>query len=122
IIGDTNTQDQVTQTVTVNVSAVNDAPVLAVPGAQTVTEDVAKSITGITVTDVDADASGGVQLTLGVGHGNLTVTGSGSAVVGGNNSGAVTITGTTTDVNATLASLSYKPASNFNTLTTSESL
>jgi hypothetical protein len=113
IVGDANTDDQVTQTVTVTVAPVNDAPVLVVPGAQTATEDTAKAITGITVSDVDAGAAG-VSVTLAAGHGNLTVTAAGAAQVTNNNSGSVTIAGTTADVTTTLASLSYLPTLNYN--------
>ena len=117
-----NASDQRAGTVTVNIAPVNDAPTLQVPGHQTTPEDTAKAISGITVADVDADALGGVQLTLGVGHGNLHVTTSGAANVTGDDSGSVTITGLVADVNATVASLNYTPAQDFNTSTTPESL
>lgn len=113
IQGDTNVSDQRTQTVTVTVNPVNDAPTINVPGAQSTTEDTAKSISGITVADVDADASGGVQLTLNVGHGSLHATGSGAAVLSGNDTGTLTITGLVTDVNASVATLSYTPSLDF---------
>ena len=52
-------------TVAITVAAVNDAPVLTVPGAQTVNEDTLLSITGISVADVDA-ATGAVKITMSV--------------------------------------------------------
>ena len=44
-------------TVAITVSSVNDVPVNAVPGAQTVNEDTALSIGGISVNDVDGNLS-----------------------------------------------------------------
>src|SRR4030095_9246622 len=40
-------------TVAITVTAMNDAPVNTVPGAQTVNEDTALSIAGVSVSDVD---------------------------------------------------------------------
>ena len=46
-----------TATATINVNAVNDAPVATVPANIGVTEDVASDITGISFSDVDAGAN-----------------------------------------------------------------
>ena len=43
-------------TVAITVNAVNDPPVNAVPGAQSVNEDTAVPIAGVSVTDVDGTA------------------------------------------------------------------
>ena len=103
------------------VTAVNDAPVNAVPVSVTVTEDVLTPITGIQIADVDADPSS-VQVTLGVTNGTLLVN---DAVVGGltaldiagNGSGSVVLTGTLAQINATLADaagLQYLSILNYN--------
>ena len=60
--------------ITLNISAVNDAPVNTVPAAQTTNEDTSKAITGLSISDVDA-GSGTMTVTLGVTSGTLTVTG-----------------------------------------------
>ncbi|WP_040847892.1 autotransporter-associated beta strand repeat-containing protein, partial [Nitrospirillum viridazoti] len=92
-------------TSTVNITAVNTAPVLTVPGAQTLTDTLAH---GLSVSVADPDAGTGIEtVTLGAGKGNLAVTASGGANVTGSGTGSVTITGTLADVNATLASLTY---------------
>ena len=57
--------------VAITVAAVNDSPVLTVPGAKTVDEDTLLSITGISVADVDA-ATGAVKITMSVAQGRLT--------------------------------------------------
>src|SRR5262249_33671098 len=67
-------------TVTLTVSAVNDAPILAVPGPISVTEDTAATITGISVTDVDA-GTGTITVTLAVASGSLSASPSGSVAV-----------------------------------------
>ena len=56
-----------TDTVAITVTAVNDAPVNTVPGAQTVNEDTALSIAGVSVPDVDGNLA--TTLTVGQRHG-----------------------------------------------------
>ncbi|MBY0248397.1 MAG: DUF4347 domain-containing protein, partial [Nitrospiraceae bacterium] len=55
-----------TQIYTVNLNNVNDAPANVVPGAQTVAEDTALSIAGVSVTDVDGNLAT-TQLSVGNG-------------------------------------------------------
>ena len=111
-------------TVTIGVTAVNDAPVNAVPGAQTTAEDTAKAITGLSISDVDAGSSS-MTVTLAVTNGTLTVTG-GTAAIAGSGSNTVTLTGTSAQINATLgATVTYNPTANFSgsatlTMTTSD--
>ncbi|MEI8221879.1 MAG: hypothetical protein WCH91_14710, partial [bacterium] len=94
-------------------TAVNDAPVNTVGGAQAVSEDTALLISGISVNDVDGNLA---MTELSVTNGTLTVSLAGSATIsaGANGSGALTISGTEADINATLASLSYQGNPNFN--------
>ena len=53
--GDGTAQD--IDTVAITVNAVNDAPVNTVPGAQSVNEDTALPIAGVSVADVDSGRS-----------------------------------------------------------------
>ena len=87
----------------ITVTAVNDAPVNTVPGAQVVAEDTALNISGLSVNDVDGNLST-VQLT--VTQGTVTVTLSGGATIsaGANGTNTLTLSGTQADINATLAS------------------
>jgi hypothetical protein len=109
------------QSIAMTVTAVNNPPTLAVPGAQTVTEDtnLAFSAAGgnaITVGDVDAGASP-VQLTLSVSSGTLTLSGTtGLTFTTGTGTGDATMTfsGTLANVNAALNGLVYRGALNFN--------
>jgi len=95
-------------TVNVDISAVNDDPVNTVPGTQAIAEETTTAINGISIADVDA---GGANLTtrLQVSNGVVDVTLSGSATIsaGSNGTGDMTVQGSITDINDTLASLTY---------------
>ena len=100
-----------TATITINVAAVNDAPVNAVPVAQTTTEDTAKVITGVSVADVD---SLNLTTTLTVAHGTLGIVAGSGATVGGAGTGTVTLSGTAAQINAALAAITYNPVADYN--------
>src|SRR3984893_16206022 len=79
-----------------------------VPSSISVTEGQAFNFTGANaITISDPDAAGTITTTLSVLHGTLAATASGSAHVSNSGTGSVTITGSQTDINATLATLSY---------------
>ena len=111
--------DATANTFAIDVTAVNDAPTNSVPGAQTINEDGALTLSAafgncIQIADVDAGA-GTVTVTLSVAHGILTV-----AVVGGlsyvnNGTSSVIISGTVAAINNALSTaLTYDPAPNYN--------
>ena len=108
--------------VTLDVSAVNDAPAIVAPGSIAITEDVASALTGISFTDVDA-GSNPVTVTLAVNAGTLAaVTGSGVTV--GGSATTLTLSGTISDINSFInaSKVSFTNASNATgnvTLTTS---
>ncbi|MCP3878464.1 MAG: DUF285 domain-containing protein, partial [Sulfitobacter sp.] len=95
-------------TANVDIGATNDAPVNTIPGTQTIAEETTTAISGISIADSDA---GGANLTtrLQTSAGILNVTLSGSATIsaGTDGSGDLTIQGSITDINATLASVTY---------------
>ncbi|MEA2876326.1 MAG: hypothetical protein QOF14_1522 [Hyphomicrobiales bacterium] len=117
----------------VHVVAVNDGPVNTVPGSTVnATEDTPVSITGVSIADVDAVPQN-VQVTLHVDNGILDVNtavagGVTAAQVTGDTTGTVVVTGTTAQINATLADangLKYQGNLNFHstdtlTVTTSD--
>jgi VCBS repeat-containing protein len=100
----TVTSGGVTETATANVtvSAVNDAPVNAVPGSIAVTEDVASAITGISISDIDASGSN-VNVTLGVPAGTLAATSGGGVTVSGSGTGTLVLSGTQANINSFIA-------------------
>ncbi|HEY1604435.1 MAG TPA: hypothetical protein VGF77_02435, partial [Allosphingosinicella sp.] len=104
-------------TTTVNIDAVNDAPVNTVGGTVAATEDTAIHVTGVSISDVDADPLvATMTVTLSVSHGTLSVTAFGSVVIGGSGTATVTLTGTQNDINGLIAGnhLTYAPAANYN--------
>ncbi|MCG3128908.1 MAG: hypothetical protein CHACPFDD_03804 [Phycisphaerae bacterium] len=104
-----------TATVNVTIAAVNDAPVLTVPGAQVVVEDNDLVVSGISVSDVDV-GGGQIQLALSVSEGFLTLaTTSGLSFTSGdgNFDTAMTFRGTLVNVNAAVASVTYSPDLNY---------
>ena len=93
--------------VVINITAVNDAPVVNAPGAAlTATEQTNLNIhgAGFTVSDVD-EADAGATATLTVGEGNLTIVAgdSGISITSGNGTGAVVVSGTIAQINNLLA-------------------
>ena len=108
-----------TDMVSITVTAVNDAPINTVPGAQTTLEDNALVFSGskqISVNDSDiAETSGGkFTVSLTVLHGTLQLSSlTGLTITGGaDNTATVTFRGLPGDVNAALNGLIYTPVSN----------
>ena len=96
-----------------SVTAVNDAPVTTVPGAQEVVEDEtlvfgAGEDNAILVADVDA-VDDDVQVTLTVAHGTVMLGGIADVAVSGDGTAHVTLTGPVTAVNASLEGMTYRP-------------
>ena len=106
-----------TTSYTVNITGANDNPnqdpINTVPTAQTVNEDTPLSISGISVTDSDGNLA---TTQLSVLQGTLTVSLTGGATIssGTNGSSTLTLSGTETQINAALATLSYQGSSNYN--------
>ncbi len=104
-------------TTTVNVAAVNDAPVNTVPAnadLDTAFSNTAMSIAGVSIADVDA-GSGTMTVALSASNGGLTVSLAGGASVstGTNGTGSFTLSGTASQLNAALSTLSYKSNDGF---------
>jgi hypothetical protein len=112
--------DQSANTITIDVTAVNDGPVNTVPGAQSVDQNTNLSITGLSVGDIDA-GSGTITVALSVLHGSLNISsgvpgGLTSVGISGNGTGSVTLTGTLATIDATLSgtnAVTYKGAAGY---------
>jgi VCBS repeat-containing protein len=111
-----------TETVTITVNAVNDAPTNTVPGAQSVDEDTPLVFSGgngnaLSTTDPDSGANP-LAVTLDVDHGTLTLgSTSGLTFTDGTANGQATLkfTGTLANVQAALASgVTYQGTLNYN--------
>jgi hypothetical protein len=100
---------------TINIAAINDAPVNTLPASFATTSNTAVKLVGLSVSDVDA-GSGTITVTLSVTNGTLTGTTSGGVTVTGSGTGSLLLTGTLSNINAYLASStsqpSYVPATN----------
>ncbi|HTY03563.1 MAG TPA: retention module-containing protein, partial [Rhodocyclaceae bacterium] len=118
--------DGTVSTVTVNILGTNDAPTIAVPGAQTTSEDAtyvfsSANSNAISVADVDG---GTLTTTLSIGNGVLWAVAVAGATISNNGTGTVTINGTAAAINSALNGLSYIPTADYNggaTLTVSTS-
>jgi autotransporter-associated beta strand protein len=82
-------------------TALNQAPVNAVPATQEIEANVATAIAGLSMSD--DGGSGSETTTLSVMHGTLTVAAVGGASVAGSGTGTVTINGTIAQIDATLS-------------------
>jgi VCBS repeat-containing protein len=105
-----------TYTVSVTTVESNHAPVNTVPGTQTVDEDTALLFTGAKTISV-SDSDGNLATTkLTVTNGTLTVDVSGGASIstGANGTTTLTLSGTQTQINLALATLSYQGSLNYN--------
>jgi hypothetical protein len=108
-------------TVAITVNTVNDAPVNAVPGAQTATEDTAFVFSAangnqIQINDVDV-GSGDLEITLSVTNGTLTLAGTAGLVFSSGDGTAdtsVIFRGTQADINAALATITFNPTADYN--------
>jgi VCBS repeat-containing protein len=100
-------------TVTLSVTAVNDAPSITAPGSISVTEDVATALTGISFSDPDS-ASSSVTATLSVPSGTLAATSGGGVTAGGSGTGSLTLTGSVANINTFIAgsNVTFTTASN----------
>ena len=107
-------------TIALTISAVNDAPSNTVPGSQSVNEDTALPFSSgtsnqISVSDVDAGANP-IKVKLEVAHGSLTMTtltGLSFSIGDGAGDPTMEFTGTQTDINAALNTLSYQGTLNY---------
>ncbi|WP_188618992.1 hypothetical protein, partial [Cysteiniphilum litorale] len=108
--------DSAVLTATVNVTAVNSAPVNTIPATQVIKENntLVFNTTNANVISI-ADDNSNSTVTLSVTNGILTlsqVTGL-TFNSGSNGTASMQITGTLTDINAALNGMSYQPTTSF---------
>ena len=122
-LGNTGTGGTLTgsDTATINITAVNDAPINSVPGIQGTFEDTPLTFSSgtfnlISISDVDAGASS-VQVTLTGTNGTVTLSGTAGlsfSVGDGTADSTMTFTGTIANINTALAGMNFAPTANFN--------
>lgn len=96
--------------ININITAVNDAPVVTVPASISVIGNQATALTGISFSDVDAGSSA-VTATLSVSSGTLAAISGGGVTVGGTSS-ALTLTGSIAAINSFIAGVTFTTALN----------
>lgn len=100
-----------------NVTSVNDAPTLTLPGGQTVESNGTLTLNGTPIVLADVDAgSGGLEVTLTATQGTVSL-GSASGLSFSNGDGvadaSMTFTGSLADINTALSGLSFAPANGY---------
>ena len=111
LVTDSHTLTSSPATRTIEVTPVNDAPVILIPATATVLEDVASSLGTITVSDADAGTNP-LIVTLTVTSGTLTLADDALITAGANNSETFTLTGSQTAITAALTGLTFTTAAN----------
>ena len=112
-LSDEDTTDGLTGTASVSITVGASAPTITAPTSVGVTENSTlafASPNGISVSDPSATAE---KMTLSVGHGTLGLTTTTGLTVSGNQSATVTLTGSLSNLNTALATLSYTPTSGY---------
>ena len=104
------------KTLTVNITAANDTPILSGLTAVSGNEDQSLAIAGVRIADADA-GSGAETVTLSVGHGTLTLgshTGLTFLSGDGTADASMSFTGTVSAIDTALAQLRYQGDANYN--------
>jgi hypothetical protein len=107
-----------TDTLAVTIEGMNEGPVLAVPGAQTLNEDGSlvfstANSTSLSFTDGDL-GSASASFSVSVTRGSLTLAATtGLTGVSGNGTGTITFSGSRTNILAALNGLTYAPNANY---------
>ncbi|MBC9929142.1 gliding motility-associated C-terminal domain-containing protein [Chitinophaga qingshengii] len=102
-----------TKTITVNYTAVNDAPSITYTASLVGTEDQPLTLSGVTFADVDA-GSAPVKVTYSVPSGTIAGESGGGVTVTGKGTATLVMVGSITDVNTYISTgnLVYTPAAN----------
>jgi uncharacterized delta-60 repeat protein len=98
-------------------TAVNDAPTSTAPVAASTNEDTSLAFTGGNLLSVDDVDNANLSVTLTVSHGTLTMTTLSGLAFGsgdGTADATMTFTGTISNLNSALASLSFTPVADYN--------
>jgi hypothetical protein len=112
-LSDEDTTDGLTGTDSVPITVISLAPIFTAPSLVNVNENASVDFSGvnsITVFDTGGTAE---ELTLAVREGVLDLATTTGLAVTGNGTGTVTLTGSLSNLNSDLASLSYTPAADY---------
>jgi len=99
---DADTTADASTVVTVNLTNVNEKPALSAPASQSVKQNTATAITGISVADPDAGTDP-IEVTLSAPTGTFTATSDSAVTVSGGSTISITLAGQQSDINAFIA-------------------
>lgn len=112
-----DTRTSAIATTTLNITAVNDSPILTVPSNLAVTANRSTLVSGISIIDPDANNSIPLTVTIAVKIGTISLgTTSGISFETGANNQSFSIRGRLADLNAAIATLAYRSGSSSDTL------
>jgi|GEM_PF-855504 len=97
-------------TVTITVNAINDVPYIIGAETATLNEDSSITLSGITVSDTDSTS---LTVKISSSHGNLSLGSSSGLTISGSGTHSLEITGSSADLNAALATLTYTADANW---------
>ena len=108
-------------TFNINISPVNDAPTLTVPGTQTTAHDMALEFIATNGNDFSFDdldvGTGLMQVSIGVTNGTLTISGGTNGLTfttgDGTDDASMNFTGTLADLQVALSSITFNPTTSF---------
>ena len=119
----TSTLSDVSGTVAIAITDVNDMPVITAPATASLDEDQTKSIT-VSIADVDVTgrtdgvtSNDNLTVNLSVSHGTITLSSTTGLTFNSsttNGSASLNITGSLSAINTALTNLTYAPSANFN--------
>lgn len=99
---------------TIAVIPTNDAPQIAIPSGQTISEDTQTLVAGISISDVDGGGAGLFTVDVSVAHGELDLNSAGITITYRSaTSDALTLSGTKAAINTALGTLTYKSNQGF---------
>ncbi len=101
--GGNNVNSTATQTFTITVNPINDAPAVSALYPFSVLEDSSTALSGLSITDIDV-MNGDLSMMLNVDQGILSATVRGGVTISGSGTSNLTLTGTQTALNALLGS------------------
>ncbi len=119
--GDETAYSTGTDTLTVTINAVNDAPVNSYPASPSTDEDTDLTLSGsnlISISDVDESETGSAEMEvdLSITNGTLTLSGNSGLTFttgDGTSDSSMVFTGTRSDINTALASMVFTPTADY---------
>ena len=112
VVSATDPGESLTGTATVSINITATAPAVVTGAAASVSENSSLALSGANQISVN-DLGSAEQLSLSVSHGQLSLSTTTGLTVTGNGTASVTLTGSLSNLNSDLGSLTYTPTTNY---------